>query len=360
MGMSGGSPGSEAQAKADRAAMDADEQAQRDEALRDRGDPLKRIEHEQNAGAIKYDVYHSPGAAEYGDFADAGAGVDYYSKEAASHMADNNAQQNSNQGALDASLANMKGNRGMQVAPNSVLAGREAATRAQQVGSLGLNMSAAMGGAPSAAKYNTLLGMNAAAANAAGAAGSARGLSGLTGAQQGAGQVAGTTMGGVANQGATDRSGEIASAIGTYGQQAGQVRGQDLTSLGASNQNTEFNADLNDKWKLGNANLAIGQAGLGTAQQGMDQQWFGESMKPADIQFQMDQEAQGWQAGANTDSAAAHYAKDNQNRQNTQALVGGIAQVGLTGLGTAVGGPAGGAAAGMAGTAINSATKKYY
>ncbi len=304
----------------------------------------------------KNHLYQSPGSADYGGSPGAAA---EYSAEALRHMGDNAGQQASNASALSSSLSNMRSDRGPQSPGNAELSAKEAATRGEQGKVLDLSMNAAMGGAPSVSDYATRLGMNKISEGAAGASGSARGLSGMSGAQLGAGQIAGANAGEAAYQGGIGRSGEIGQAIGQYGQQAGQMRGQDLTTLGTSNQNAIFNADLNDKWKLGNANLAVGQANLGNSQQGLNQQWFGQSMSPEDIQFQMDQEAQGWQAGANTDAAGAKYAKDNANRQNTQAVAGAITQAALTGVGS-LGGPAGAMAGGMAGTAINSATKKYY
>ena len=300
--------------------------------------------------------YINPGSADYGG----GPGMaKEYSDIAADHITDNDAQQASNAGALDTSVANMKGNRGPQAVENAALSNREAAARGEQGKMLDLSMKAAMGQAPSEAAYNQKLAMNKIGSGLAGMQGQARGLSALTSAQGVGGAQAGELAGEEAFKSGMGRSKEIGNAIGMYGSQAGQVRGQDLTRLGMSNQNNLFNTGLNNEWKVGNANLAAAQGGLGVSQDQMDQQWFGEYMKPTDIQFQLDQGMAAQEAGANLDTAAAAKAKDNQNRQNTQAVVGGITQAGLTAVGS-LAGPAGAAAGGMAGTAINSATKKYY
>ena len=300
--------------------------------------------------------YVSPGAAEFGG----GPGMgNYYKVSAENHISDNDGQQASNAAALNNSVSNMKGDRGPQSTENAVLSGREAATRTQQGKALNLSMKAAMGGAPSAAAYNQKLSENKINSGLSGMQGQAKGLAGLGSAQISGNATAGELAGDEAFKGGMGRSKEIGDAIGTYGAQAGQVRGQDLTRLGMNNQNSLFNTGLNNDWKVGNANLASAQANLGTGQDQMDQQWFGESMKPGDAQFQMDQQMAAQQAGAGLDSAAAARAKDNANRQNTEAVVGGFTQAGLTGLGS-LGGPAGAALGGMAGTAINSATRKFY
>ena len=300
--------------------------------------------------------YVNPGSADFGG----GPGMaGFYKDSAANHISDNDGQQASNASGLANSISNMNGDRGPQSVENSVLSGRESATRNEQGKALNLSMQAAMGGAPSAAAYNQKLSENKIASGLSGMQGQAKGLAGLGSAQISGNATAGELAGDGAFKAGMGRSNEIGNAIGTYGAQAGQVRGQDLTRLGMSNQNNLFNTGLNNEWKVGNANLAAGQANLGNSQDQMDQQWMGESMKPEDTQFQMDQQMAAQQAGAGLDAAAASKAKDNANRQNTQAIVGGGIQAGLTMAGS-VAGPAGAVAGGMAGTAINSATKRYY
>ena len=308
-----------------------------------------------STGATSYD---NPGAADYGGSPDAAA---YYKQQALKGAGQDAAQKASNSGALAKSIANMKGadSRGPQAIENQLLSKRAAATRTQQIGALNLDRTAAMGGAPSTAKYQNDIAMNDLLGQRAGALGGAHNAAGLAGAQIGSGTSLGSASGGIAAQGGLARSKEIGDAIGSYSGLAGAVRGGDLTRLDTSNQNTKFNSDLNENWKLGNANLAASQAGLGVAQGNTDMGWLSAAASPEDKQFQYDQEMAAQQAGANTDAAANAYAKDKDSRANTQAVVGGMVQGGLTAIGS-MAGPAGAAAGGMAGSAINSATKRYY
>ncbi len=293
--------------------------------------------------------------------------------DAAKHMGDNDAAQAANKDAINLSSARMRMDRGQMNPDNPILAAKAAASRNQQGDALNQSMQAAMGGAPSAAEAQTRLGMNEIAGKAAGQAGMARGLAGMGGAQMNAASNAGESGGALAYQGGLGRSKEISDAMGMYGSQAGQMRGQDLTALGTSNQNQMFNAGLNDDWKLGNANLAANQMGLGAAQHGTDLQWLDQSMKPAEMQFGFNQEAQGWQAGANSDATSVDYAKMKEQAAQDAATKGALIQGGITlgsmgigagigkGLGSASqGSQIGGQLGGMAGSAGASSTKKYY
>ncbi len=302
--------------------------------------------------------FYNPGSANYGGRSD---GVEFYKGQARIGMTENDAQQASNNAALNKSLLAMKGAdaRGPMSVENKLLSQRESQSRSVQGDALKYSMAQAMGTAPSAAAFQTRGALNEAMGGYHAGAGAARGLAALSGAQTIGAAGLGGSAGSIGAQGADARAGEIGAGIQSYGAQAGQMVGQDLTRNGMGNQNSQFNRGLNDDWKLGNANLAIGQGRLGVAQSGTDQGWFAESMKPADIQFQLDQEAAAWEAGANADRAAADIGGDVAKRQQTQALVGGITQAGLTAVGS-LAGPAGSAAGGLAGTAINSATRKYY
>ncbi len=297
------------------------------------------------------------GNAEYGG----PGGVEFYKKEALKGMADNDAAQAGNNAAMKSALAAMKGahSRGPQSVENKLLSSREAAARGTQGDAAGYAMAQAMGTAPSAAEFQTRGAMNDLMSARSGALGGARGLAGLAGSQMDTSASAGSGAGQAAMAGGNARSGEIAKGIQGYGQIAGQMAGQDLTRLGISDQNNQFNSKLNDEWAMGNANNAIGRAKLADAMRGTDQGWFKESMDPADIQFRLNQEGQGWEAGYETDKAGLAYAKDIAQRQQTAATVGGITQAGLTAVGS-LAGPAGAAAGGLAGSAINSATRKYY
>lgn len=304
-------------------------------------------------------VYHDPGSADYGQNVN-GNGVKFYGDEAKGMMAGNDVEQKQSADNAAAALkaAQTAGGR-VGSKENGTLSARADVARNQELDAANINRIAAQGGAPSAAAGQAKLGMNATMAANAGAAGSARGLAGLSGTSLAGAATTGATAGNIAATAGSARSGEIGQAIQDYGSQAGQIRGQDLTRLGTGDQNAMANAGMNDAYAVGEANLAAGNLGLGVQQQAVDNGWFGQSMAPADIQFQLDQEAQGWQAGANTDAAVNAVAKSEAQRQQTAATVGGITQAGLTAVGS-MAGPVGAAAGGMAGTAINSATQKYY
>lgn len=301
--------------------------------------------------------YFNPGSADWGGYAGA---VDDYKGIARDEMTKNDVQQGISRGILGSSLANAAGasSRGPQSVENAALANREAATRGEELGSLGLMMGAAMGKAPSAAAYKTGIGMNDALASHAANQGMSRSSAGLAGSQLGATST-GVAMGDIGAEGGFGRAKEIGDAIGLYGATAGQVRGRDLTRLGIGNQNAQFNAGLNDEWALGNAGLAATAGRLGVAQAGTDAMWFNESMAPEERQFQYDQEAQSWEAGAGLDKGAIDYERAKARNAEAREIFGGIGQAAMTAIGS-MAGPVGSMAGGMAGSAINSATRKYY
>lgn len=305
----------------------------------------------QQEGTNNGKGYSNPGSADYGGTPDAAA---YYKKMAQQGGAANDAQQANNSSALGRSLAAAGSYRGPMAKENQDLANREAATRREQTGMLDLSRGAALGLAPSEAAGRTDIGFNDIMGARAGAVGGARGLSALNGAQGGSGVgSAGLNM---ASAGGMARSKEIENSIGTYGGQAGQVRGQDIGRLAGSNQNNLFNQKLNDDWRVGNANLAAQQAGLSNAYGASDQAWFGESMRPEDKQFQYDQEMAAILAGQKGDEAGAQIARNRESRENTRQTVNGVGTGVLTAVGSIYGGPVGGAAGGMAGSAAGGAT----
>lgn len=331
---------------------DYSEQAAAERKRRRQEEYSRRVEGGSGPAELEY---FSPGSATYGGV----GGAEMYKRLAREGMTENDDAQARTQAGLAGSLASAYADRGPMATENAALAAREATTRGDQLGALGLNMKAAMGQAPSEARYQTELGMNQALANYASGAGAARGGAAMAGAQLAGGQQAGITAGEVGTQGGMARGEEIAKELAQYGTLAGQVRGQDLTRLGMANQMSQFNADLNDKWKLDQMGLAAGYGGLGVQQGAQDMGWFAESMKPEDIQFQMDQEVAGWEAGANVDRAMLEAQKSKEDQAQTQAMAGQIAQVALTTIGS-MAGPAGAALGGLAGGAINSATRKFY
>ena len=313
----------------------------------------KQAQNQTTGGAN--DKYINPGSADYGGSPDAAA---FYKEAAIKGGQRNDAAQADNSAGLARSLKAAGSYRGPMAKENEILRGREAAGRNEQLGMLGLSREAALGLAPSEAAGKTDVGFNDIFAARAGASGGARNLSALNSIQNGS--SVGAAGGGVAATGGMQRSREIGDALGSYGGQTGQVRGQDLTRLGSSNQNDVFNAKLNDDWRIGNANLAASQAGLSNAQGATDLGWFGEQMSPEDKQFQYDQEMAAILAGQKGDEAGAQIARNRESRENTRQTVNGVGTGVLTAAGAYFGGPvgaAGGAAAGQAGA---EATKKYW
>ena len=301
-------------------------------------------------------VYENPGSADVGGSPDAAA---WYKQDAQGRMGDNDAQQGSNQSGLDQSLANMKGNRGPQSVEDAALNSRASFTREQQLRALALQRDAAQGSAPSAAAFQTTQGMNDVMGQRAGAVGSARGLAGLTGAQVGAGAQAGGMAGNVAAAGGMGRSKEIGDALGMYGSNAGAMRGQDIARLGISDQNSKFNASNDIGWKLGNANLAAAQGGLGVAQGATDQGWFNQSMQPGATQFGYDQEMAAEANNADADKAGASIAKAREQNDHLKSTVQGATSAGLGAVGS-VAGPLGTAGGAAAGAGINTATNDWW
>lgn len=301
-------------------------------------------------------TYVNPGAADYGGSPDAAG---FYRDDARGHMQDNAGARQAAQRGLDAAYAGMRGTGGAQAQENAYLSGQEAKTRSQQMEALNMQRGAAMGNAPSVAAAQTRMGQQDVLSNHFSQAGGTRTLAGMTGAQVGGAQAAGKASGDVGFQGGLARANEIYNELGQYGKTSGQVAGQDLTRLGVSNQNKQFNAGLANDFMLGNAGLAAGYGGLMNQQDSLNQRWFAESMKPQDIQFQLDQEAAGWQAGQSAEQAALSLERARDAKNYVGQVAGGIAQAGLTAVGS-LAGPAGAALGGMAGSAIGAATKKYY
>ncbi len=296
--------------------------------------------------------FHNPGAADYGG----NPGMaEYYKNIQLQDSHNNDALQAQAAGAMNYGIGQMHGGRGQMAQENGRLAGREAGSRAQQQDALNMSMRAAMGQAPSQVAGQTTQAMGGLMGSRASAMGGARGLAALNGAGLG-GSAMGAQAGNVAAQGGVGRSQEIGQAMGQYGDLAGAARGQDLSRLAQNSQNSNFNADLNDKWALGQGQNAINAGKLGNALDLTDQARYGASMQPDEMQFGADQESQGWQAGANTDKSAIEYAKNEAKRKSDSDFYKGIGGSVVGAAGTAAGGPVGGAAASAA---YNYGTRGY-
>lgn len=178
-------------------------------------------------------------------------------------------------------------NRGAQAIENQELSNREADSRfGDQSGAIQLAREAAMGQAPSEAAYLMQQGLNQGAAAQASQAGSARGASAIAQAQ---GNAAGNTAAlqqNAYNQGAALRAQEMATGRSQYGGLSGQQREQDLQRLGMGNQMSQFNANLNDQYRMGMGGLGAqyGNQGLG---------WYQASQNPYNQQLNADTQREG-------------------------------------------------------------------
>ncbi|MDD5374473.1 hypothetical protein [Acidithiobacillus sp.] len=286
--------------------------------------------------------YRDPGAASFGGFL---GGAEYYKQHFLEGQKDNDFLQGQAKGAMDYGLGQMSGPNRHTATENGTLVNREATGRAGQQDALGLQMNAAMGGAPSMAQGQTTQAMNGLMGSRSSAMGGARGLSALNGAGLG-GSATGAAAGNLAAQGGFGRSAEIGQEMSQYGSLAGNARGQDLGRLSQNSQNSNAYADLNDQWRLGQGQNAVNAGKLGNSLDLTDQQKYGASMQPAEAQLQADQAMQGIKQGAEADKSAIGYAKNLDKRKSDRDFY----MTGATAGATAVGGPIAGGMVGIGGS----------
>ena len=298
-------------------------------------------------------TYNNPPAADVGGYAGGAKDIHDFFR---SGEKSNDAAQASNNEAMGLSLSRMREDRA-PLTENATLVGREAASRQQQLDATGLMGQAAMGNAPSAATAKMGMGLNDSMAGQAGASGAARGLSALNGVQGGASGV-GMQATNSMMSGGMARGAEVNEAMGAYGGQAGDVRSGDLGRVNQTNQNSLNGQSINDNWKVGNADLAASQGGLGASMRQTDDQYFGASQEPAKRQLGYDQEMNAIAAGQSTQEAAARRAKSQEGEDHARQLAGGAITTGLTIGGGMAGGPAGAAAGGFGGGIVNSYINK--
>lgn len=302
-----------------------------------------------DAGAKGVTQYVSPGSANVGGYEGGAKDIHDFFR---SGEKDNDAAQAGNSAAMGLSVSRMKENRA-PIAENEQLVGREAASRQQQLEATDIMGQAARGNAPSAANAQTTMGLNDTMQGQAGAAGAARGLGALGGVQTMGAQGVGMQGTNLAISGGMARSREVNDAMGAYGGLAGDVRSGDLGRVNQTNQNILAGQSINDDWKIGNAGLAAKQGQLGNSMGQVDDQWYGAAMEPGKRQHANDEEIKAIEAGQSLDSAAADRAKAKADSDRNRQIAGGAVQGGLTLIGTAAGGPAGGAGGAVVGGIAN-------
>lgn len=183
----------------------------------------------------------------------------------------------------------MQGKRGPQAFENQDLADRESMGRyGDQNGALQLSREAAMGMAPSAAAYQMQAGLDRGLASQQAMQGSARGAAGI--ALAGGNAAANTAN--LQNQAFTQagelRANEMAQGRSQYGGLAGQQRDQDLQRLGQGSQMSQYNAGLNDQYKMGMGQLGVGYAGAANQYGQQAQGWMDRGTHAYDQQMQGD------------------------------------------------------------------------
>lgn len=229
--------------------------------------------------------------------------------------------------------------RGGMARENQELSDNEAYSRGyDQAGALQLHREAAMGLAPSAAEKQMQAGLNHSLAQQQAIAGSARGAGGIAMAGANAAAQAGNLQQQAFTQGAQLRAGEMAQARDAYGGLASNVRQQDQNRLQMGNQMSQYNAGLNDQYKMG-----MGQLANQTAQ--TQQGWMQQAQNPYDRQLQADMNTQNNQAGAYSQHNAlgaslAQAQADNRRAQYQNQM--GLVSTAVNTFGQAVPKPGGG------------------
>lgn len=175
----------------------------------------------------------------------------------------------------------MMTDRGPQAQENAYFSDREAMARDyDQAGALQLQREAAMGMAPSEAAYQMQSGLNQAAAQQTSQAGSARGSAALALAQGNAAANTANMQQQTFSDAGRLRAQEMAQARDAYMGGASNMRQQDQGRLQQGSQMSQFNAGLNDQYRMGMGGLAnqFGQTQQGArgqaigAEAGMQQQ----------------------------------------------------------------------------------------
>ncbi len=226
--------------------------------------------------------------------------------------------------------------RGPQAWENQELSDNEAYTRGyDQSGAVQLAREAAMGNSPSAAAYQMQRGLDQSLASQQAQIGSARGAAGMALAGGNAAANSANLMNQTYNQAGQLRAQEMAQAMGLYGGLSGQMREQDLQRLGQGNQMAQYNAGLNDQYRLGMSGVGqqYGNLGLG---------YYNAAQNPYNQQMNSENQAydRGFQGHEGSANRAVGVSKTNMEQENrdddrTQRYVGmGVDLVGK-GIGAA-------------------------
>ena len=198
--------------------------------------------------------------------------------------------------------------RGPQAFENQYLSDNEAMSRDfDQAGALQLAREAAMGQGPSAATYQLQQGLDRGLQQQQALAGSARGAGALALAGANANAAGAQMQNQAATQAGQLRAQEMQQAQQLYGGLSGQQREQDLARLGQGSQMSQYNAGLNDQYRLGMGNLGnqASQAGQGwyTGMQGAYNSQANLDAQRQQIAADSYNQSQGLQSGINQANA---------------------------------------------------------
>ncbi len=217
--------------------------------------------------------------------------------------------------------------RGPQAVENQSLSNQEAHSRGyDQAGSIQLAREAAMGQGPSEAGYMMQRGLDQSLAAQQAQMGSARGNAGIAMAGGNAAANSASLMNQTYGQAGQLRAQEMANARGLYGGLSGQQREQDQNRLQMGNQMSQFNAGLNDQYKLGMGALS-NQFG------NQANQWYANAQNPIGQQAQLDMQGHTLASGSQTSSNELEAGKAEAAKDRSQRSTDRLWSFAGTGLG---------------------------
>ena len=270
----------------------------------DAGEGMKDL---ANVGKNRFD----PTAYDPGETPDLGMGA----STAWGHMGDNRQDIDAARGYGGFAGDEMMWDRGPMARETQALSDREAmASGGDMSGALQLAREGAMGMAPSAAAYQMQQGLNDATATQSAIAGSARGSAALANAQGNSAANVANLQQNAFSEGGRLRAAEMQNYANLYGGLAGQNVNQAQNRMQMGNQMSQYNAGLNDQYRLGMGGLGVQYGQLGNELEKTNQGYFGQGVgiagKAADLEAQHQgltsqnyNEAQGTRAGIKQQNA---------------------------------------------------------
>lgn len=237
-----------------------------------------------------------PPAANYGRSPDGAARArnEYWNQKDV-----NNPDQDAVRGGMSWMAGEANRQRGPQAVENAGLAGNEASgAGGHQSGSIGLARGLALGQGPSEAAYGLQRGLDMSSAAQTAIGRSARGGAALATAGANANANTANLQQNAFSQAGMLRAQEMATGRGLYGSLLGKQREQDQARIGMANEMGQFNAGLNDRYRLGMNAAALGMGEVANAQDQQDFAYYQGGMNPVNAQSEAWQQYQQWRAAA--------------------------------------------------------------